>query len=93
MDDGTHDDTTNQPISLHNETTPFAAVFAGDTPAPTAISPVAGAVAGTVAGAVAGAITSIIVPDYHGVGLVDTLGCKSGRRNPFLLSLHPGGRG
>ena len=89
MDDGTHDDTNNQPIYLNNEAAPFAAVFAGDTPAPTAVSSVVGA----VVGAIAGAITSSIVPDYHGLGLVGTLGCKSGRRNPFLLSLHPGGRG
>ena len=42
MNNGARDDATDRPISLKNEATPDAAVFAGANPAPTA-----GAIVGT----------------------------------------------
>ena len=48
----THNDATDQPVSLNNEETPGATVFSVTAPAPTA-------------GAAAGAVASTIVPDAH----------------------------
>ena len=49
MNDNAHYDATNRPISIKNEATPDAAVFAGATRSPTS---------GAAAGAAAGAGTS-----------------------------------
>ena len=85
MNNNARNDATDQPISLNNETTPDAAVFAGTAPAPTAV-----AAAGTAAvGGGGGGSLLQSDDDYEDLLVCDTMWLIYNPQwvyNPYFIS-------